>query len=102
MLLFVMVLLRHRYEAMAESMAKIEDHGEDPDALKDLEQHWERFMVRVPWWMRNQWLEYNVWLSWPSWAAKTTSYAVDSRNFLQIILALQSFLDSTIRHFELV
>lgn len=32
-------------------MAKIEDHGEDPDALKDLEQHWERFMVRVPWWM---------------------------------------------------
>ena len=37
-----------RYEAMAESMAKIEDQGEDPDALKDLEQHWERFMVRVP------------------------------------------------------
>jgi len=33
-----------RYEAMAESMAKIEDQGEDPDALKDLEQHWERFM----------------------------------------------------------
>lgn len=70
---------------MAESMAKVEDHGEDPDALKDLEQHWERFMVRVPWWMGNQWL------SWPSWAAKNTSYAVDSRNFIQTIPALQCF-----------
>ncbi|CAL1164545.1 unnamed protein product [Cladocopium goreaui] len=32
-----------RYEAMAESMAKIEAQGEDPDVLKDLEQQWERF-----------------------------------------------------------
>lgn len=34
-----------RYEPMAESMAKVEEKGEeDPDALKDLEQHWGRFM----------------------------------------------------------
>ncbi|CAJ1432328.1 unnamed protein product [Effrenium voratum] len=33
-----------RYEAMAESITKVEAQGEEVGAMKDLEEHWDRFM----------------------------------------------------------